>query len=82
MSVTVGTTLLEIIKKSAGPKQASTEVWENGLRKSMHGLLQNQSSTAPGPQVLGGAERNQFNPMLPNISGGYIDTGYPERTCC
>jgi len=65
-------------KKSSGPKQASTEVFENGIRKSMHGLLQNQSSTPPGPEVLGGAERNQFNPLLPNISGGYIDTGYPE----
>ena len=59
-------------KKSSGPKQASTEVWENGLRKSMHGLLQSS------PEVLGGADRNQFNPLYPNISGGYIDTGYPE----
>ena len=59
-------------KKSSGPKQASTEVWENGLRKSMHGLLQSS------PEVLGGADRDRFNPLYPNISGGYIDTGYPE----
>ena len=59
-------------KKSAGPKQASTEVFENGIRKSMHGLLQSN------PEVLGGADRNVYNPLLPDISGGYIDTGYPE----
>jgi hypothetical protein len=65
-------------KKSAGPKQATTEVYLNSVRTSMHGLLQNQSSTPPGPQVLGGNPRNQHNPLLPDISGGYIDTGYPE----
>ena len=59
-------------KKSSGPKQPSTEVFNNGIRTSMHGLLQSN------PEVLGGADRNQFNPLMPNISGGYIDTGYPE----
>ena len=36
-------------KKSSGPKQATTEVYLNSVRTSMHGLLQNQSST---PLVL------------------------------
>ena len=60
-------------KKSAGPKQASTKVFENSGIVSMHGLLQSN------PAILGGADRNLYNPLIPNISGGYIDTGYPEE---
>ena len=59
-------------KKSSGPKQASTKVYEGSARVSMHGLLQSN------PEVLGGADRDTFNPLMPNITKGYIDTGYPE----
>lgn len=60
-------------KKSSGPKQASTKVFENSGIVSMHGLQQSN------PAILGGADRNVYNPLVPNISGGYIDTGYPEE---
>ena len=60
-------------KKSSGPKQASTKVLENSAIVSMHGLQQNN------PAILGGANRNVYNPLIPNIGGGYIDTGYPEE---
>ena len=59
-------------KKSSGPKQPTTKVYENYQRVSMHGLLQSN------PEVLGGADRDIHNPLLPNIVSGYIDTGYPE----
>lgn len=60
-------------KKSSGPKQASTTVFENSARTSMHGLLQSN------PEILGGVDRDLHNPLMPNISNGYIDTGYPEE---
>ena len=59
-------------KKSAGPKQASTKVYENYTITTMHGLLQNN------PAILGGMARDTFNPLIPNVTGGYCDTGYPE----
>ena len=60
-------------KKSAGPKQASTKVLENSAIITMHGLQQNN------PAILGGEIRSVYNPLIPNITGGYIDTGYPEE---
>ena len=59
-------------KKSSGPKQASTKVYENSAMVTMHGLLE----TNPG--ILGGNNRNTHNPLLPAIVNGYIDTGYAE----
>lgn len=47
-----------------------TVVWENNAIRTMHGTLQ------ANPDTLGGENRNYRNPLLPNISGGYIDTGY------
>lgn len=58
--------------KSLGPKQATTEVLKNSAPVNMHGLLQQN------PSVVGGNNRNRHNPLLPNIAGGYIDTGYLE----
>jgi len=60
-------------KKSSGPKQASTKVYNNYALTSMHGLLQSN------PGILGGNDRNIYNPLLPAINSGYIDTGYPEE---
>lgn len=59
-------------KKSLGPKQATTEVIANSATVNMHGLLQQN------PSVVGGNNRNRHNPLLPDIAGGYIDTGYLE----
>ncbi len=47
-----------------------TQVYTNSLPVSMHGTLQTN------PEHMGGHVRSENNRFLPNISGGYIDTGY------
>jgi hypothetical protein len=47
-----------------------TLVWVGGARVSMHGTLQNS------PANMGGHRRDKQNRFMPNIDGGYIDTGY------
>ncbi len=47
-----------------------TQVYTNSLPVQMHGTLQTN------PEHMGGHVRSENNRFLPNISGGYIDTGY------
>ena len=47
-----------------------TNVYSNSLPVSMHGALE------LNPEHLGGHSRTENNRFMPNISGGYIDTGY------
>lgn len=49
-----------------------TLVWSVGSRVSMHGTLQ------ASPSHMGGHSRAENNRFMPNITGGYIDTGYLE----
>lgn len=50
-----------------------TQVWSNGSPVNMPNLHQNN------PEIFGGARRTEFNPLLPNRTGGFCDTGYPEQ---